>query len=501
MAKILTSKIDEDLKYIVEIQVEPAEYNDFKNRILTQLAKGVEVPGFRKGKAPLQVSLGRLDPVKVQTTVIQETVEKFYRDLRPEIEKDLNEKKTLAIFSSASLLDKTDSVSENKDGSFKFTLEILTLAKVDLNPLLEKEQTLVSKSDLVNETNYQSFLTTQHQLFLSNYNDYSPSQGKAKAGDKILANIKETLIDTNFKNKNTDGKEPQQKTSQGVTITLGLNKFPPEFEEKLEGSKAGEKKIFELDLKTTPSLKSRYKFEIEILEVSSPVFKTLPELFENKQSVKKQFVSIESLDTELKAIYDRKINEELNSLIIRQVVDLIISEIPEFKLPKSVLEQESERIITNLKQRALKSRQSLVEVFLASGLPSTDKIKTDADVVKNVNNYVSKELKLIEVLRFIYYSLVSEKISETELKNLEKNIKENPQKFSVNQQELETNQLTNIAFDRLLRQKSLQWLIENMKFKSSGNSDAAKSEKNKKTTSKKNTKKNSLKKSAKQINK
>lgn len=465
MARILKSEITTDLKYVVDCLAEKEEYQLYQARVLDQLLKSVEVKGFRKGKAPREMALQKVDPNRLQSTLLQESVEKFYGEVRPSIEKELAEKKRVAIFGTAKLEDGEEFTKETEEG-FQFRISILLLADVDIQPISKLELKSPSADQIPERISFDEYFIQESNSLISSYNNYKPTKSKIKENSRITADIIEEVI-VDKKDKDTKKEEPKE--SKNASINLGENRFPPEFEKNLIGLKAGDEKEFDLKLEITGQGQQKFHFKIKVLEVLEPEFSTIAEVLENSAEAKKQFGTEENFKSLVRRVYDQETEQLLRNLRRRMIIEEVVKVVPKFQLPKSSFEAEVERILQVLNARTLETKTSLKDAFAASGLPgSEDKVKTDNDVRGKIEEYVTTEFKLVEILRYVYYTLVEPKIDDKEVQDFKNAIEADPAKYNVSQGEIANGKAIDVAYDRLLREKAFNWIASQVKFVSEG---------------------------------
>jgi trigger factor len=456
MPKILKTEVTKNLKYIVDIQAEKKEYEDFKERVVDQMVKTVDIKGFRKGMAPRNLALQKIDPLKLQTTILQEAVEKFYAQAYPEVKTNIEKEGRVMIQGSAQLDPSPEHTKEDEEGNLNFRISLTILPEVDLEPIAKLELNEPAESEIENRLSFEEFFVKESDLVVKNLNKFKKSDKKANESSKLIADVKETI----------KGEKLEPKDSKNVDVILGQNRFPPEFEKNLIGVKAGEEKNFEAHLYLEGRGHADFIFEVKVHEVQERLYSTLEEVIANVDEAKTQLESIEKFTELLKRIYAQETNQIVETLRSRVVIKAIIEETPDFDLPQNTLDSEIERIIGVIRGQSIQQKISLAQAFAASGLPGADKkMSKDDEVLKAVEDYVKKELKLIEILRAIYYTKVDKKISEKELETLVKDIQTNPTKYNTNEVEAKNHdKALDIAFDRLLRDKAFNWVLGEVKF-------------------------------------
>lgn len=463
MAKIVETKITPELKYTVKIMAEKPEYEAFKERLVEQFIKNVDVKGFRKGHAPKDLALEKVDQLKLQTTILEETVQKFYTELMPEIKEDLASKKRDIIFSSAELITDEENTKETDKG-FEFTLNLSLLADADLSVFEKMELKKPKEKDLENRISFKDFKEKEIANVVATFAKYKVVDKKAKKGSKVVADITEQLAE--------DKSEPKE--SKDAELILGQNLFPPEFEEKIIGSKAGDIQKFELDLEVgdhtghnhAPGEHThKYKFIVKVKEVLEIENDDIEEIIKSSKEAKGQLKSGENLETMLKQVFEKETEELLMMRKRREVVEAIVTKVPDFDLPKTLVNSEIERIMGVLQNRTVQLKISLMDAFSQAGLPGSEtKLKNDNQVLEKVTDYVNKEFKLVEILRAVYYAKVEPKITPQEMGEIQADMQKNPAKYNLRPEDVTGDRAADMAFDRLLREKSYQWVVSQIKF-------------------------------------
>lgn len=212
-------KYTSDTSVIVTISLGSLELETAEQVALHRLSKETKVPGFREGKAPLNVVAKHVNPEKLQNEILEAALSKAVADAF--INEDLQALDRPAVdvkkFVPGELLEFTaevDVLPKIKIGDYKKLggqVEKTSVTAADINEILERMQ--------------KGFATKK------------PVKRAAKIGDEV--NI-------DFVGKK-DGVAFDGGSAKGHTIELGSNQFIPGFEEGVVGHKAGDE--FDIDLK------------------------------------------------------------------------------------------------------------------------------------------------------------------------------------------------------------------------------------------------------------
>jgi trigger factor len=469
MAKILSTKIQEDgLTLLVSCLAEKTEYQPFKTRITQQILKGVEVPGFRKGKAPESLAIKHVDIVQFQQTLYTESIDKFYTELNPEIQKFLEENKRVAAGNPNI---EPDSIKEDND-DFAFTLTIRLLPEIDLGQLSKLKITEPSADEISNRLSFEEFKAREEKNLLKVFNDYD------EVVDGVVVKDSQVLADLDEHDQTLD----QKKQDKNVLVQLGFKNFPEGFEKALIGVKAGETKEFETDVPTDHGHDHHFAFKVTVHKVLKAKYTTPEEILENSKEAIQRFKDKQGFLDFLNKIYDQETRDILTSIRRRAVINAIVENVKIEQMPNEAIEAETKRIVESLTSQAEQQKKTLADLFTASGLPGSEgeKLK-DKDVPDLVKKYVSSEFKLVEILRAAYYINVKDKATEQNIDDLAKLMKQNPQYYGIGVEEAKDQEkLRDVANDRLVREKAFAWILDQITFEKTQVSEKKETKKAKK---------------------
>jgi trigger factor len=434
MSTAIKQAYQDDLTYIIDYPVSKEDYQTWKKRITNQLLKSVEVPGFRKGKAPEHLALKQINEGALQQTLLQETISKYY----PEAFKLATEilQKDERVILSTSIVAEDPYTQEQEDGSFLMRVKIDLVPNVDLS--LFDTMTIVAptEADISGRSTEAEVLERERKRFIAIYNEYEIIQDKAKPHDRIACHITE----------NGEEKLNQQ-------LTLGTGDYPEDFEKHILGLKAGDAKEFSIAFQGTT-----INFKIEVNEVLRPKFTTVSEVVEANAEAKQQFANSEDFDEKIKGFYkeetDKILQDKAQSIMIKDIVDTI----PEFELPQDRLDSEVDRIVGVIQDDGVSKGISLKEAFELSGIPSPKPITNDVDLREAVVMYVSKEFKWTGIIDAVYQNKVERKFTSEEVKQASQEIEANRQKYGIPPQAT-ADYIENVAIDRLKRYAATQWMF------------------------------------------
>jgi trigger factor len=302
---------------------EAAELAPIKKHVLGHFTRSVRVPGFRAGKAPLDL---------IEKNINQQTlVDEF-------MEHGLNE-----LFRRAVDQEKLRPVGQPE----------VTLKKFVPYTLLEFE----AKFDVVG------------QIKLPNYKTTKLAKGKVEVSAKDVADVIENLrkqmaerkdIDRAAKDGDEvwidfDGKDAKGEAVAGASgkdypLILGSNTFIPGFEDNLIGVKAGEDKEFSVtfpkDYGVSALQSKKVTFAVHVNKVQEVVLPKVDDEFAKKAG---PFDSLASLKADIKKQVKSEKEYQLERDYENRLIDKL-TEKSEVEVPKSLIDNQLLRMEEEEKQ-------------------------------------------------------------------------------------------------------------------------------------------------------
>jgi len=286
------------LKREFKIIIPSKDVTDKLNGSLDKISKDLEIEGFRKGKVPLNIVKQRFGQ-----NALNQTLDELIQSTSNEVIRKNNLK--LAIKPKVDV----KNFGEEKDLEYIMTLELLPEFKTeDIKKI--KLTKFVSK---VNEEDYKKTLDTLSQT----QQNFQKKDGKiVQNGDGVLLNLRPTYNNEVVKEALIENR---------MTI-VGNKMIIPEIENKIIGSKAGDKLNFICKFpKNFPNkniAEKDVKVEIDILEVRIPQKKVLDNDFAKslgasdindlKEKIKKQMQG--ELDNVSKMVVKKDLIEQLDKI-------------------------------------------------------------------------------------------------------------------------------------------------------------------------------------------
>ncbi len=321
----IVEKLNEGLKRAYDIKISAKDIETRVDNEVKKLAPQVNMPGFRKGKVPVNLVRKMHNDALMQdalSSTVQESVEKTIADnkLRPAMQPSV----TLA-----------DGYEAGKDAAVTVELEILPEVPTPSVDDIKLERLQVEADKKTVDESLQKFAESQKQF------ETAAKSHKAKIGDQCL-------ID--FEGK-VDGVPFEGGKGEGMAIELGSGRLIPGFEDQLVGKKANDEVLVKVTFPedyNVETLKGKdATFDVVIGEVqTAKVAKADDEMAKS--------MGLEGID-QLRELLKGQIEQELNGLtrthMKRKLLDQLAAS-HDFEVPPTMVEAEFNQIWQQLEQEA-----------------------------------------------------------------------------------------------------------------------------------------------------
>ena len=305
--KVTVEELPESRKQIL-VELEQEEVKKYFDDSIRQFARAAQIPGFRKGKVPpsiLEMKMGK----GLQAEVLEKVVSKSYK-------KACEEEGIVPI--SAPSVDTGDTMPEkNKPYSFKVTVDVRPAVKLSEYKGLALER---EKVEVTNE-----HVDTMLQREREQRAEFLPVTGRPVMRGDWVALGGESLL---------NGKLVQDFSSR--LFQVGSDSLPPEVNEALVGTSAGEEK--KINSETESGEKISYSFAVK--EIKEKRLLIVDDEFARDIG---GFQTIDELRTDIRknlvAFADMRAKENLR----RQALDKLVDNV-EVEFPLALIEEQMERI-------------------------------------------------------------------------------------------------------------------------------------------------------------
>ena len=412
-----------------EITIEAEKFEDAIKKVYFKSAKYFNIPGFRKGKAPMQIvekyygkEIFYEDAFnEVAGEALEEAVSENKVDIvsRPEVDIKQMEKGKDLIFTAV-----IQTKPEAELGKYKG----IEIPKIEYN---------VSEDDINHELEHMQ----EHNSRLISIEDRP-----AENGDTVNIDFEGFVDDKAFDN----GK------AEDYDLELGSNTFIPGFEEQIVGMKIDEEK----DIKVTfPEEYYEKKlagkeatFKIKLHEIKK---KELPKLDDEFAKDVSEFDTLKELKDDIKAKKEKQ-NKDKEKYETEEAIVKALCENVKVDIPSGMIETEVDRMVKDIENRL-----SYQGIKLDQYLKMVQKTKEDLrkEYEPQAQEGIKSRLAIEAVIK-------AEKIEATD-KEIEDKIKEMAKNYGKENDEefLKNENVRNYIKEGLESEKAIEFLIKNAKIK------------------------------------
>ena len=350
----VTETSNEGLKREYTVVIPKEDIDGRMSERLTEVGTTVNVPGFRPGKVPLAILKKRFgDAVRgeILEQTIQDSIQKTMdeKDLRPAMEPKVD----LVTF------------EDGADLEYKMTVEVIP----DIEPIdfgtIELERLIAEVPDGDVESSIERLAEQQKT--------YAVEEGRAaEDGDQLLMNFLGRI----------DGEAFDGGAAEGMELVLGSGQFIPGFEEQLVGTKAGDKKIVNVDFPEDYGAENlagkAAEFDVDVSEVRAPAKVEIDEEFAKSMGAE----DLAALQSMVRDQIGSEYTQISRGRLKRELLDKL-SDTADFEVPPGMLEDEFQNIWKQLKEAKEQDR-----------LDEDDKGKSDEELEERYREIAMRRIRL-----------------------------------------------------------------------------------------------------------
>lgn len=301
------------LERSLDLVVSYADSEALVQKALRRYAKEAKVPGFRKGHVPAD-QVRRMYGARAFDESVNELVGKAWMEAV--------EAQKLAV-AGYPRIDAVENADDKENMHFKAVFEVYPDVEIPDFSQVELKRYVCPVTDAEVE---QTIDVMRRQRAT-----YDVVDRAAKKDDRVKVNF--------------DGKKDGEKfaggSAEGYSFELGQGRMLPEFEQAVEGMKAGEKKTFPLTFPADYGIKDlegkAVEFDVEVVEVSEP---KLPEV--NDDFAKSLGVEggVEAMRKEIRANLEREVKARLEMKTKAETMEAA-DKICQFAVPQVLVQNEA----------------------------------------------------------------------------------------------------------------------------------------------------------------
>ena len=408
--------------------IEAEKFDEAMKRVYAKTAKYFTIPGFRKGKAPMNIVEQHYG------------TEIFYEDTFNELVPDIYDEAIKENKIEAVSRPDIDITQMGKGRELIFTATVQTKPEVELGKYkgieLKKIEYNVSDKDVEHELGHMA----EHNARLITVEDRP-----VEKGDIAVIDFEGFL----------DGKPFEGGKAEKHELEIGSNTFIPGFEDQVIGMKLDEEKdlnvtfpedYFSKDLAGKPVV-----FKVKLHEIKK---KELPKMDDEFAKDVSEFDTLEELKNSIKDRLqkenDEKAKYETEDAVIKAVCDDV-----KLDIPSGMIETEIDNMLKDTEQRLQYQGLTLEQYYKLIGKPETvlrDEMKETAE--KNVKS------------RLVIEAIIKAEDIKPEEEKVEEKLKEMAKSYGKTEEEmLKNTYLKDYITENMKVEKAIEFIIENAKFK------------------------------------
>ena len=408
--------------------IEAEKFDEAMKKVYAKTAKYFTIPGFRKGKAPMNI---------VEQHYGSEI---FYEDTFNELVPDIYDEAIKENKIEAVSRPNIDITQIGKGKELIFTAVVQIKPEIKLGKYkgieLKKIEYTVSDKDVEHELGHMA----EHNARLVTIEDRP-----VEKGDIAVIDFEGFL----------DGKPFEGGKAEKHELEIGSNTFIPGFEDQVIGMKIDEEKdlnvtfpedYFSKDLAGKPVV-----FKVKVHEIKK---KELPKMDDEFAKDVSEFDTLEELKNSIKEKLqkenDEKAKYETEDAAIKAVCDEV-----EVEIPSGMIETEIDNMVKDVEQRLQYQGLTLEQYYKLSGKPETvmrDEMKETAE--KNVKS------------RLVIEAIIKAEDIKPEDKEVEEKLKEMAKNYGKTEEEmLQNTYLKEYITDNMKVEKAINFIVDNAKFK------------------------------------
>ncbi len=332
----------------LRIELEPGEWQKCIQESAQKLSQGVNVPGFRPGKAPVDMVINTVGETRVVSEAAESAINKFYLIA-------LKEQQVAPIAPPKIVVEKIDLKTPLVFKATVTTMPEVELGdyqriKVEINPIAVDPERIAGVLKNIQRQQAQ----------------FNPVEREIKPGD---------WAEIDFDGK-IDGTTFPGGASKNHPLIVGDGVFLPDFESALVGMKTGETKTFTL---TFPVDYHQAEFANKMAEFTVTVHKikavVMPEINDELAKKSGDFKDLAALKTDIEKFHKEDIEkQELDRQKEAAITQLI--GLTKVELPETLIEQEIEAMWHDFEHQ-LEQQHITVEDYLQKTDMTAEKLRKE----------------------------------------------------------------------------------------------------------------------------
>lgn len=311
------------VKRRIFIEVDKQEVAEEKAKIVAQIRRQAALPGFRKGKAPVNLIVRRFSD-RIESDVHGNLIKRTYGEA-------LRQESIYPVSDADIQIDQ-----DNADGGFSYTVVVEVPPEVKpagyTGLQLEKESTVVEDWEIEKELEAAQKQNTIYEP--------APEGSKAESGDMINIDYEGTI----------EGESFEGGSSKGADIVIGSERALREMEEGLIGASEGDKieleAVISADVPNEKIAGKTASFKVVVNSIKNPKPPVLDDEFAKEIS---KAGSMDELRTKIREMLETNKKETARRKFVSSLQDAVLEANP-FEVPQCLVADELAHRLQNFKE-------------------------------------------------------------------------------------------------------------------------------------------------------
>ncbi len=321
----------------LKITAEAAVVNDGFKQAIAKIAKSVNIPGFRKGKAPRNIIEMHYGKEAIKQEAFEIVANKIYTEA-------LDDQKLIPVDDP-----KVESSVFEEGQDMELVIKVTVKPEPELGEYkglhVEKEEAVVTDEQVEAQVNE---LRNRHAKMV-----VAEEGAVIEKGDFAIIDFAGTV----------DGEPFSGGEGKGYPLEVGSNSFIPGFEDQLVGLSKGDSTDVEVTFPEEYFVKElagkEAVFKVNIQDVKR---KELPELNDEYVAANSEFKTVEELRANFKERMQKAAEENAKVAYERALIDLAVAN-AKFEVPAIMIEDRISQMVDEMKM-SLESRKMNLDMYL-----------------------------------------------------------------------------------------------------------------------------------------
>ena len=409
-------------KVKVSVSIDETEFEKDIDAAFKRIAQEVNLPGFRRGKAPRRLLEARLGTGVAREEALREALPKYYADAvvehdvdviaAPEIEITDGEEDGPVAFDAVVEVRPVVTVA-GYDG-LKVTMPSPEPSDEEIDGQIDRMRNLDATVEVVDRA--------------------------AEEGDTVVIDIVGTL----------DGEEQDGLTTDDYSYEVGSGIITPEVDEHLTGAAAGDELSFDA---THPDEdeERQLHFEISVKEVKA---KVLPELTDEWASENSDFETVDELKADLRHRMV-EVRKAQGAGQLQEKVGQALAGLVDIELPEALVNMELNNRLQDLAMR-LQAQGIQLEQYLMMTGRSQEQLVDELREAAETSSRVDLGLRAVAAAEKI--DCTDDEL-DAEIESVAERVGEKPAKV---RSQLERNDQIPAVRSDITKRKALEWLLDHV---------------------------------------